>query len=336
VRSFLAIAGKEAVPKPQVGKVGSGRALLLLAFTCLSILHGAQSRAVAAALLLGNGSQTNHLLILFAPGQVAQYELRHDGSVQTGAQLLTAVIQATGGLMLVTQANDEDGQTISFSSQAAAWNGQGLFAHFYQYSFGMFVNGFAAGSFAAAADGSWTSYFTYQIAGEDGAFISAPVGASDRILAHGDHDAYVLTSTHPSPGLAAWCTAHAITDLGADADGDGLDHLQEYALRKDPHKPDSLGVIQSGILENNGETFLTLSYRRPHDENASVPPGADAGFDGIGYTVEASTDLVTWHSGPPHVTHTVIPDTSGPMATVTAHVRVDTGKVFLRLRIQGP
>jgi hypothetical protein len=316
--------------------VGPGRALLLLAFTFLSILHGAQSRSVAAALLLGNGSQTNHLLILFAPGQVAHYELRHDGSVQTGAQLLTAVIEATGGLMLVTQANDEDGQTISFSSQAAAWNGQGLFAHFYQYSFGMFVNGFAAGSFAAAADGSWTSYFTYQIAGEDEAFISASVGASDRTLADGDHDAYVLTSTHPSPGLAAWCTAHAITDLTADTDADGMDNLLEYALRKHPRKPDSLETIQSGISKSNGETFLTLSYRRPHDEWATPPDGVDAVYDGIGYIVETSEGLASWQSGTNFVTQTITPDASGSMATVTARVRTDSGKKFLRLRIQGP
>ena len=335
MRSSLAHAGKEAVAKPLVGKAGSGSALLFLALALLSFLPGAQSRA-AATIVLGTGSQTNHLLILFGPGQLAQYELRHDGTVQNGAQLLAAVIQATGGSLVVTPATDEDGNPIPFSSQTGTWNGVGLFAHLHDFGWGLMVNGFATGTFSAAADGSWTNYFSYQIAGEDGAFLTASVGASDRTLAEGDQDAYVLTSTHSSPGLSAWCTTHAITDLTADTDADGMDNLLEYALRKHPRKPDSLGTIQSGISKSNGETFLTLSYRRPHDEWATPPDGVDAVYDGISYIVETSEDLASWQSGTNFVTQTITPDTSGSMATVTARVRADSGKKFLRLRIQGP
>jgi hypothetical protein len=301
----------------------------------LSFLPGAQSKA-AATIILGTGSQTNHLLILFGPGQLAQYELRHDGTVQNGAQLLAAVIQATGGSLVVTPATDEDGDPIPFSRQTGTWNGDGLFAHLHDFGWGLMVNGFATDTFSAAADGSWTNYFSYQIAGEDGAFLTASVGAADRTLAEGDQDAYVLTSTHSSPGFSAWCTTHAITDLAADTDADGMDNLLEYALRKHPRKPDSFGTIQSGISKSNGETFLTLSYRRPHDEWATPPNGVDAVYDGIGYIVETSEGLASWQSGTNFVTQTITPDASGSMATVTARVRADSGKRFLRLRIQGP
>ena len=157
--------------------------------------------ARASSVLLGSGSQTNHLLILFGPGQTLQYELRHDGNIQTGAQLLDAVIQATGGFSVTTAPNDATGIPIPFSEQLPGWNGQGLFAHFYRYSSGVFINGFAWGSFSAGSDGSWTSYFNYQIAGATGGFTSAFVGASDRSLSDGDRDAYVFTGSTPPP---AW------------------------------------------------------------------------------------------------------------------------------------
>ena len=290
----------------------------------------------AAALLLGEGPQTNHLLILFAPGQVVQYELRHNGSVGTGADLLNAVIQATGGHSVTTSPADEEGNAIPFSSQLEAWDQQGLFAHFYQYSFGIFVNGFAFGTFSAGADGSWTSYFNYQIGGTAADFISAPVGATDRTLSDGDHDAYVLTGIHSSPGLAAWQAAHGITDLTADPDQDGMNNLFEYALRQHPLVADARGVVVGGRQEELGDSFLTLTYRRPHDEWAAVPNGADAGYDGIGYTVETSADLVTWFSGTNSVTQTVTPDPTGPMATVVARVPHDSPRRFLRLRVHLP
>ena len=311
---------------------GVGRFLLLFVSIYLLPLLPVQ----AASVLLGTGQKSNHLLILFAPGQTLQYELRHDGSIQNGQQLLATVIQATGGLSVTTASRDTDGNPILFSSQLSTWNGQGLFAHFYDYGWGIFINGFASGNLSAASDGSWSSYFTYQIGGTSADFISAPVGASDRILSNGDHDAYVLTTAFPSPGLAAWMNTHQITDLDGDPDGDGIYNLLEYALRRHPRQPDSAGAIVAGREQLLGTTYLTLTYRRPHDVYADIPEGADAGYDGVGYTVETSPDLVRWDSGTNHVTQTVIPDISGPMVSVVARVPADSPKRFLRLRIQIP
>jgi len=218
----------------------------------------------------------------------------------------------------------------------STWNGQGLFAHFYDYGWGIFINGFASGNLSAASDGSWSSYFTYQIGGASADFTSAPVGASQRILYNGDHDAYVLTSTFSSPGLAAWMNTHQITDLDGDPDGDGIYNLLEYALRRHPRQPDSAGAIVAGREQLLGTTYLTLTYRRPHDEWATISDGADAGYDGVGYTVETSTDLVIWHSGANYVTQTVTPDASGPMVTVVARVPADSSKRFLRLQVHIP
>jgi hypothetical protein len=306
---------------------------MLLVF---SFIYCLLPTASAAGLLLGNGSHRNHLLILFAPGQTLRYELRHDGSVQTGAQLLTAVIQATGGLSITTAARQDNGDTIPLSSQLDQWNGQGLFAHFHQFSFGVFINGFASATYQAAADGSWSSYFTYQIAGSAGDFTTAPVGASERTLAEDDHDAYVFTGAFSSPGLAAWQAVHEITDLQGDPDSDGLGNLFEYALRKNPHLADSDRGVHLGHQEANGTTYLTLTYRRPHSEYATAPDGADAGYDGVGYTVETSTDLISWQSGTNHIHQTVSPDATGPMATVVARVPADLPRRFLRLRVHLP
>ena len=312
--------------------LGAGKSLLLFVSIYLLPLLPVQ----AASVLLGTGQKSNHLLILFTPEQTLQYELQHDGSIQNGQQLLATVIQATGGLSVTTASRDTDGNPILFSSQLSTWNGQGLFAHFYDYGWGIFINGFASGNLSAASDGSWSSYFTYQIGGASADFTSAPVGASQRILGNGDHDAYVLTSTFSSPGLAAWMATHEITHLEEDPDGDGMYNLLEYALRRHPRQPDAAGAIVARREQLLGITYLTLTYRRPHDEWATIPVGADAGYDGVGYTVETSTDLVIWHSGANYVTQTVTPDTSGPMATVVARVPADSSKRFLRLQVHIP
>jgi hypothetical protein len=311
---------------------GAGRFLLLFVSIYLLPLLPIQ----AASALLGTGVASNHLLILFAPGQTLQYELQHDGSIQNGQQLLAAVIQATGGLSVTTASKDTYGNPILFSSQLSTWNGEGLFAHFYDYGWGMFINGFASENLSAASDGSWSSYFTYQIGGARADFISAPVGPSDRILSNGDHDAYILTSAFSSPGLAAWMATHEITDLEEDPDSDGMYNLLEFALRRHPRQSDAAGAIVAGREQLLGTTYLTLTYRRPHDEWATIPDGADAGYDGVGYTVETSTDLVIWHSGANYVTQTVTPDASGPMVTVVAHVPADSSKRFLRLQVHIP
>ena len=311
---------------------GAGRFLFLFVSICLLPLLPIH----AASVLLGTGIESNHLLILFAPGQTLQYELRHDGSIQTGEELLAAIIQATGGLSVTTASRDTDGNPILFSSQLSTWNGIGLFAHFYDYGWGIFINGFASGNLSAASDGSWSSYFTYQIGGASADFTSAPVGASQRILGNGDHDAYVLTSTFSSPGLAAWMATHEITDLEEDPDSDGMCNLLEYAIRRHPRQPDAAGAIVAGREQLHGTSYLTLTYRRPHDGWATVPDGTDAGYDGVGYTVETSTDLVIWHSGANYVTQLVTPDTTGPMATVVARVPSDSSKRFLRLQVHIP
>lgn len=308
---------------------------LRLLFLCWVLLFVPRP-ACASSVLLGSGSWSNHLLILFAPGQTLQYELRHNGTIMTGAGLLTAVIEATGGFAVTTPPHDESGNPILFAGQLAGWNGQGLFAHFYQYSFGVFINGFAAGTSSASANGSWTSYFNYQTAGPEGNFTSAAVGPSDRILSDGNYDAYVFTGSISSPGLAAWKMAQAISDLTGDADGDGLDNLMEYALQRNPHVSDAVGAVQTGRIEIDGTPYLRLTYRRPHDEWATAPEGADAAYDGVSYTVETSTDLATWQSGSNHVTQTVTPDSTGSMATVVARVPMDSPGRFLRLRVHLP
>ena len=135
---------------------------------------------------------------------------------------------------------------------------------------------------------------------------------------------------------SAWQAAHQITNLAADPDGDGMNNRMEYALRRNPRRADRTEAWQSGWLRSNGVDFLTLTYRRPHDEFSEPPPGTDAIYDGFRYTVETSSNLVTWVAGSNEVAQTQMPDATGSMVTVTARIPTGSPRRFLRLRVEAP
>lgn len=68
----------------------------------------------------------------------------------------------------------------------------------------------------------------------------------------------------------------------ADPDQDGIPNLLEYALGSLPKSPSRAGLPTTGLMEEGGRFYLTLTYER-------IKPAGD-----IEFVVESSPDLVSW------------------------------------------
>ncbi len=79
------------------------------------------------------------------------------------------------------------------------------------------------------------------------------------------------------------------TDWMADPDGDGVPNLLEYALGGDPHSPNTIPQLESGLTDINGQTYWTVQI----DRN---PAAHDIRFD-----FETSVDLIDWFGGSEHL-----------------------------------
>ena len=95
--------------------------------------------------------------------------------------------------------------------------------------------------------------------------------------------------------FAFWQEAHftpaELADPGvsgddADPDRDELTNLGEYAFGTDPLSADLGGLLLPGIIEEAGERYLIITYRRR------------AGANDLRFVVEASSDLLEWRDGP--------------------------------------
>ena len=155
---------------------------------------------------------------------------------------------------------------------------------------------------------------------------------TDAGLVAGTSGYYVVTATNavgegpsstelnagPYTALQAW----RLTYLGsvtasdsADPDGDGVPNLLEYALGTDPMAAQNAPVVATQISNSR----LQISFPRVRSE--------------LTYTVEASSDLVTW------TTIATNPGTLGQTVTVIDTVVLSTAnppRRFLRLRVIAP
>jgi hypothetical protein len=143
-----------------------------------------------------------------------------------------------------------------------------------------------------------------------------------------------LRLTDYQPGAVTfsnWAAAYGLSGAAAaptaDPNNNGLPNLLEYALGLDPTAVGGPRGISSGILEENGVKYLTLSYTRP--------TGAETRPD-ITYTPERATSVLpnAWSSA-----DIVLVGTSpgpGSLETVTVrstHPVSATVKEFLRLTV---
>ena len=114
------------------------------------------------------------------------------------------------------------------------------------------------------------------------------------------------------------------SDLATPA-GDGISNLMKYALHLNPLTNGVSGLPVESIVNISGNNYLTLAYTK-------VIVATD-----LTYTVQISTDLQTWNSGPGYTTTTsTINNGDGVTQTVTVQSLVPlngTSKQFIRLQV---
>ena len=114
------------------------------------------------------------------------------------------------------------------------------------------------------------------------------------------------------------------SDLATPA-GDGISNLMKYALHLNPLTNGVSGLPVESIINISGNNYLTLAYTK-------VIVATD-----LTYTVQISTDLQTWNSGPGYTTTTsTINNGDGVTQTVTVQSLVPlngTSKQFIRLQV---
>lgn len=111
----------------------------------------------------------------------------------------------------------------------------------------------------------------------------------------------------------------------ADADGDGVINIQEYALNGDPNDSGDIPQLNAVIASDGGLDHLFATYPLRKSEAS------------LRYTLEVSSDLTTWNSGALYLNH-ITPDTviDAFFDSVTYKVLDDVAsepKQFVRLRI---
>jgi Glucose / Sorbosone dehydrogenase len=159
-----------------------------------------------------------------------------------------------------------------------------------------------------------------------GSTISGTGRADIRLVADAEGELYVISKSdgmiralNAVPARPAWLATYFTTpelaqptvsgDL-ADPDGDGQCNLLEYALDTDPRSAAGAPALVARATPGQ----LALDYPAAHPE--------------LRYTVEASTDLVTWSSA--GVSDTAALDPAVRTATIP---RAEGERSFLRLRI---
>lgn len=145
--------------------------------------------------------------------------------------------------------------------------------------------------------------------------------------------ATVTVSGAGSPAFRAWAEAAGLSgsrlSISADADGDGLPNLLEYAFRSAPQGADAgaaRATPEPEFVRTAEGDFLVLSHRRRKD----APPS---------FTYESSTDLTTWDTQP--LTPLVIdPDADGDglaeEVSVALPLPPEDPTRFLRVRVSEP
>ena len=164
---------------------------------------------------------------------------------------------------------------------------------------------------------SATKTFSVQLSAPSGATISDDTGAGT-----------LLASLPPTPWqqwqsekfTPAELADSTISGPAADLDQDGIPNLLEYALALEPKMGTRTGLPMTGIQSIGGKTYFTFTFSKPRS------------ITDITYTVEVSSDLQTWNSGPSYAIR--IDDASTDQATYRDATAVGaTPAHFFRLHV---
>jgi hypothetical protein len=104
-----------------------------------------------------------------------------------------------------------------------------------------------------------------------------------------NYGAGVIDGSSPT-GFSAWAATNSVSADFSDKDNDGLNNFLEYALGRNPNAPDTTGVSVAGVQNVSGSNYPTLTITR------------NGILSDVNYTVQVSTDLVHWNSGPAFTT----------------------------------
>lgn len=129
-------------------------------------------------------------------------------------------------------------------------------------------------------------------------------------------------------------SSNLLAQMTADADGDGIPNLLEYAFGSDPLVKN--GQEDMPVLAND-ENHLELKFRRLHGAGTgTTEDGYTVG--GVLYTVQWSSDLVNWQTGSADLEQ-VGPAADNGDGTETVRVRLkktisDQPRAFLRVTVE--
>ncbi len=149
--------------------------------------------------------------------------------------------------------------------------------------------------------------------------LSLPAGWSGSLQRSGNNLNLLITGRTPqetwrTTHFGTWQATGSSADT-ADPDGDGLNNLLEYALNGTPTDATSAPLPTASLLPAPSSTLQLTFFR--------ARPAAD-----VTYTVQASSDLVTWTD------LAINPGTVGQNVTVTDTPPTGAANRFLRLRVQ--
>ena len=161
-------------------------------------------------------------------------------------------------------------------------------------------------------------------------------------------DGDLLAGAEPAPLTLAhtsllafdrWASEHDLSgeaaDMLADPDSDGFVNLVEYAMGGAPDARQNSPLYTVTGSGSSGQPEITVRYRQLMDGTGT--PGADYTAGGIRYTVEASTDLLTWrpYNELALAAHLDRDPTSGGVEFITLRLNPSPGldRVFVRLKL---
>jgi hypothetical protein len=104
-----------------------------------------------------------------------------------------------------------------------------------------------------------------------------------------NYGAAVADGSSPT-GFSAWAATNSVPADFSDADNDGLNNFLEYALGRNPNATETTSASTAGTQNISGSNYPTLTVSR------------NGILSDVNYTVQVSTDLIHWNSGPAFTT----------------------------------
>jgi hypothetical protein len=160
--------------------------------------------------------------------------------------------------------------------------------------------------------------------------LSSPAGSD--LLTTGTVYHWRIRAADNRSAWSAWQNTPDISAPNADPDGDGVADLLEFAFNTVPVNPASRAVPSR-------ELPAKAPRSTPVSAKEAPPPCIDYTVDGIRYTVESSTSLLSgpWTSGPGTVAVTGTPRDNGDgtetITVILPHPITQHPARFLRLKV---